>query len=141
MTHITPYIHFNGNCQEAFNFYKECLGGELMLQTVGESPMAEQMPHMKEKVMHASLANKSIMLMGSDMMSSEGALQGNNISLCINNAGSEEEVRTLFEKLSSGASIKHPLKEEFWGALYGDFTDKFGINWMFNFDKNQKTSS
>ena len=138
MTQLNAYLHFNGNCREAMTFYKECLGGELKLQTVGESPMASQMPAAQHKnILHATLTNKGIALMGSDMVGPGGVTHGNAISLTVV-CSSKTEIETFFAKLSAGGKVMHALKEEFFGT-YGDLTDKYGISWMFNFDKNQKT--
>jgi PhnB protein len=133
MTQISPYLHFTGNCREAMTFYKECLGGELTLTTIGESPMATQMPDMKDKIMHSVLTKDRFVLMASDMMGPEGVTNGDNISLSITGT-SPEELRTFFSKLSKGGKVEHELKEEFFGT-YGDLTDKFGIDWMFQADK------
>ncbi len=134
MTQISPYLHFDGNCREAMTFYKECLGGELTLQTVGESPMASQMPaDAQEKILHASLKNGGIALMASDMVGPEGVKKGNAVSLTLL-CSSKAEIETFFSKLSAEGKVAHPLKEEFFGT-YGDLTDKYGINWMFNYEK------
>lgn len=139
MTRIDAYLHFNGNCREAMTFYKECLGGELSMQVVGESPMSKQMPPaMHENILHSRLVKNDLVLMGSDMMEPGGPVQGNTISLCLD-CSSEKEIKTFFANLSAGGEIGHPLKEEFWGATFGELTDRFGINWLFSFDKNQNT--
>jgi PhnB protein len=84
MAQINSYLTFNGNCREAMTFYKECLGGELMLQTVGGSPLAEQMPpKMKDCILHATLTNGNLILMGSDMVSHTGLIKGNAVSLSL----------------------------------------------------------
>jgi len=133
MAQFTAYLTFNGNCSEAMNFYKECLGGELKMQTIGETPVAEHMPPEKHKnVMHSSLTNGNIMILASDMME-ENYLHGNSISLCLI-CSSEEEIKSAFSKLSAGATITHELKTEFWGAMFGMLVDKYGFKWMFNFD-------
>ena len=138
MTQINAYINFSGNCREAMTFYKECLGGELTLQTVGGSPIEAQCPAgMKDQIMHASLTKGALLLMGSDMAGPGGLSKGNNIALSVN-CSSEEEINTFFSKLSEGGKIIDPLKLQFWGAMFGVLTDKFGIRWMFNYDKNQK---
>ena len=138
MTLINSYLTFSGNCREAMTFYKECLGGELILQTVGESPIAEKMPaKMKECILHSTLTKGALLLMGSDMVSEDGLLRGNSVSLMLN-CSSEEEIKTCFEKLSSGGKKDHPLENSFWGALFGDLTDKFGNHWLLHFDKNSK---
>ncbi len=139
MTQINAYINFNGNCREAMNFYKECLGGELALQTVEGSPIEAQCPAaMKHQILHASLMNDGLILMGSDMQGPEGFIKGNTIALSLN-CSSEEEINTFFSKLSQDGKITHALTEQFWGATFGVLTDKFGIRWMLNYDKNQKS--
>lgn len=133
MTQLNPYVTFNGNCREAMTFYQACLGGELTLQTVGESPMKDQMQaEMHSNVMHSLLKKDGIVIMASDMMGPGELVRGNSITLCIN-GGSPEELKAFFAKLSQGGKVGHDLKEEFFGT-YGDLTDKFGINWMFQAD-------
>jgi PhnB protein len=136
MTQLNAYIKFDGNCREAFEFYKDCLGGELALQTVGESPMAGQMPaQMHQSVLHASLTKGDLVLMGSDMIGSEGFVKGNSVFLCLV-CSTKDEIQTFFSKLSAGGEVTHPLKEEFFGT-FGDLTDQFGMNWMLQLDKPQ----
>lgn len=138
MTQINSYLTFNGNCREAMTFYKECLGGELTLQTVGESPMSEKMPpQMKECILHSALTKDSLVMMGSDMVSEQGLIKGNAVSLMLN-CSSEEEIKNTYKKLSSGGQATHPLENTFWGAMFGDLTDKFGNHWLLHYDKNQK---
>lgn len=138
MTQINTYLTFNGNCREAMTFYQECLGGELFLQTIGESPMAEQMPpQMKDCILHATLTKGALIIMASDMVSEQGLTKGNNVSLMLN-CSSEEEIRTFYQKLSDDGDARHPLENTFWGALFGGLTDKFGILWLLNFDKNKQ---
>jgi len=134
MTQISAYLHFNGNCREAMTFYQGCLGGKLALQTVGESPMAARMPAEAQKqILHAALTSGGITLMASDMIGQEGVTKGNNISLSLV-CSSREEIESLFSKLSAGGKVSHPLKEEFFGT-HGNLTDKYGINWMFTYEK------
>ena len=94
--------------------------------------MATQMPDMKEKIMHSVLMKDGFVLMASDMMGPEGVTKGDAISLSITGT-SAAELRTFFSKLSKGGNLTHELKEEFFGT-YGDLTDKFGIDWMFQAD-------
>ena len=132
MAKLNPYLHFNGTCQEAMTFYKECLGAELKMQTVGESPMAAEMPKEAHKnVIHAVLEKDGFVLMASDMMEPGATVRGNTVTLCVV-CSSKQEIETLFSKLSAGGKVGHPLKEEFFGT-FGDLTDKFGFNWMFQF--------
>ncbi len=135
MTQINAYLNFNGFTKEAMTFYKECLGGELVMQKIAESPMAAQMPsEMGAKILHSSLINKGIVLMASDCMGA-AVNMGNNIALCVN-CSSEEEINIFFTHLSAGGKINEPLQQSFWGATFGSLTDKFGIHWMFNHTKN-----
>ena len=135
MTQINAYLNFNGRCREAMTFYHECLGGDLTLQKVAESPMAAQMPsEMGASILHSSLTRDGIVLMGSDMMG-HNLVNGNVVSLCLN-CSSDEEINEFFTKLSTGGNVKMPLHQTFWGATYGELTDKFGMNWMFNHTKN-----
>ncbi|WP_158795358.1 VOC family protein [Pedobacter sp. L105] len=135
MTQINVYLIFDGNCAEAMNFYQDCLGGELILNKVEGSPLeAECAAGMEDKIMHAHLASNSIIIMASDRLMPGDFIRGNGYSLALQ-CSSEEEINTFFTKLSAGGTIGHPLKEQFWGAIFGMFTDKFGVEWMLNFDK------
>ena len=136
MTQINSYLTFNGNCREAMTFYQECLGGKLSFQTIGESPLSDKMPkQMKDCILHATLTKNSLILMASDMVSKSGLVKGNAVSLSLN-CSSEEEIKNYYTKLSNGGKQNHPIEDSFWGALFGDLTDKFGNHWILNFNKN-----
>jgi PhnB protein len=136
MTQINAYLNFTGNCREAMSFYNTCIGGELSMQTVAGSPAEAQCPDsMKDHILHSSLTKDNLVLMGSDMSGPEGITKGNNIALSLN-CSNAEEISSFFSSLSTGGEIIHPLTEEFWGATFGVFNDKFGIRWMLNYDKN-----
>lgn len=138
MTQINSYLTFNGNCREAMTFYKDCLGGELILQTIGESPISEKMPsQMKNCILHSTLTNDGVIIMASDMVGENGLIKGNSVSLMLN-CSSEKEIRNTYEKLSEGGQATHPLEDTFWGALFGDLTDRFGNQWLLHFDKKQQ---
>jgi PhnB protein len=136
MPTINPYLNFAGNTEEAFNFYKSVFGGEFaMLQRFGEG---QQIPgSVKDKIMHVSLPiGKNNVLMGTDACEEMGfnVTQGNNFYICIS-PESKEEADKLFSALGEGGKINIPLQDMFWGAYYGDLTDKFGIKWMVNYQK------
>ena len=135
MTQLNPYLSFDGNCREAMEFYKACIGGELSIQTVGESPMADQMPDKKDQVMHSMLKKDTMVIMGSDLVMGGELKQGNNVTLTISGC-TPEELKEYYAKLSEGGKVGHELKEEFFG-LYGDCTDKFGVLWAFQADKKE----
>ncbi|HOS48726.1 MAG TPA: VOC family protein [Bacteroidia bacterium] len=136
MRTIQGYLTFNGSCKSAMEFYRSCLGGELEIQKIGESPLADKMPEsMKDLVLHATLSNGSLQLMASDMVPESGLLIGNNVSLILN-CSDEEEIKIVYEKLSEGGKKDHPLEISFWGALFGDLTDKFGNHWLLHCNNN-----
>jgi len=138
MASINPYLNFAGKTEEAFNFYKSVFGGEFtMLQRFGDNPEScENVPEAdRNLIMHVSLPiGKGSMLMASDAPESMGfkLVEGSNVYICLS-PDSEEEATKLFEGLSQGGAIHLPLQKMFWGALYGDLTDKFGIKWMVNY--------
>lgn len=141
MTTVNAYLTFNGNCREAFEFYKSVFGGDFTyMGTFGEMPTQEGMPAIpdseKEKIMHISLpVSEETILMGSDTGGewASNFLKGNNISVSIN-TDSQKEADRLFNELSESGNVTMPMDKTFWGAYFGMFTDKFGINWMVNFD-------
>ena len=135
MTQINAYLNFNGKTREAMTFYQQCLGGELVMQKISESPMAAQMPsEMGPKILHSSLTKENLVLMASDMMGN-AIINGNSISLCVN-CSSSEEINDFFNNLSKDGKVHDPVQQSFWGATFGSLTDKFGITWMFNYSKN-----
>jgi PhnB protein len=135
---INSYLTFNGNCREAMTFYKKCLGGKLVLQTIGDSPMADKMPaEMKALILHSTLVKDAFVLMGSDMVSEQGLIKGNAVSLSLE-CSSEEEIRTTYERLAKGGEPRYPLENTFWGALFGGLTDKYGNHWLLNFERKQE---
>ncbi len=130
---IYSYLTFNGNCREAMNFYRDCLGGDLFLQTLGDSPLSNHMPkRMKNCILHASLKKETFVLQGSDMAPHTGLVRGNSVSLSLN-CNSEQELERLHLKLSTGGKAAHPIENTFWGGLFGDLTDKYGNHWLLNF--------
>lgn len=137
MATINPYLVFNGNCEEAFNFYKSVFGGEFpyigrMKDAPSQEPLSESDG---EKIMHVTLPiGNGYVLMGSDTSEAHGLVTfGSNFSISIN-AESKEEATTLFDGLSAGGQVTMPLQDTFWGAYFGMFIDKFGIQWMVNHD-------
>ncbi len=134
MASIYPYLTFNGNCREAMNYYKSCLGGDLSFIVVGESPVAGQMPpQLKDHILHSSLKTSDMEIMATDMQP-EKLNEGNTVHLCLV-CKTEEETRNLFDKLSAGGKVKQPLHEMFFG-LIGTLTDKFGKHWIVECNKN-----
>jgi PhnB protein len=134
MPRLNPYLNFNGKCREAMTFYQQCLGGELVMQKVSESPMAAQLPsEAAASILHSTLTSENVVLMGSDMIGA-GLVKGNNITLCLH-CHDDEEIETFFTRLADGGKVITPLHQSFWGATYGELTDKFGMKWMLNYSR------
>jgi len=131
---LNTYLTFNGNCREAFEYYRSVFGGSfLALQTFGQAPKDMSVPNdKKEQIMHVSLPIGASTLMGSDAPFSPEPLIGTNFSISVN-PDSREQCEKLFAGLSDGGEVTIPLQETFWGAYYGMCTDRFGVNWMFNY--------
>ena len=138
---INPYLTFNGNCEEAFNFYKSVFGGDFAyVGRFNQMPPNEAKPMSEEegnKIMHISLpiSNETV-LMASDSSDDYGHATtiGNNFSISIN-AKSQDEADRLYNGLSQGGNQVMPMSKTFWGSYFGMFTDRYGINWMVSFGK------
>ena len=133
---IAAYLTFNGNTEEAFNFYRTALEGKLTnVQRFGDSPHGEQMPDAdKKKIMHIALeAPHGVTLMGNDHLDAMGGsfIAGNNFSLSLH-PDSEALSDKLFKNLSAGGKVIVPMSKAAWGDYFGMFFDKFKIKWMIN---------
>lgn len=142
MAQVNAYLTFNGNCEQAFSFYKSAFGKEFqyMGRYKENQPECEMTEEEGNRIMHVSLPiSEETVLMGSDANEKFGNLPtfGNNIALSIN-TNSAEEADDLFNKLSKDGKITMPMEKTFWGAYFGMFTDKFEINWMINYDYETK---
>jgi PhnB protein len=144
MATLNTYLTFDGNCEEAFNFYKSVFGGEF--QYIGrfkdmpadDKSMSVPKEH-AERIMHVSLPiSKETILMGCDTAGEWAAnhKQGNNFSISIT-ADSKEEADNIFNGLAKGGVVSMPLTVTFWSAYFGTLTDKFGINWMMSWDHSK----
>jgi len=135
MMTLTPYLLFEGNCHQAMEFYKSCFGGELTATKVKDSLAKDFMPEAQgEKIVNARLRNGKLEISASDWLRPDRtAIRGNTVCLYLS-GGTFEELKTLFEKLSEGAEVTDPLKDQFFGT-YGALNDKFGVRWMFQSDR------
>ena len=132
---LTPYLLFNGNCQQAMEFYRSCVGGELEVTKVKDSAAKDHLPaFQQEKVLNARLRSGVMDISASDWLRpDETPVRGNTVCLYLN-GGTLETLTALFEKLSDGADVTDPLKRQFFG-VYGALNDRFGVRWMFVTDK------
>lgn len=137
------YLLFNGNCEEAFNFYKSVFGGEFpYIGRLKDVPPYEgHKPPSKEdenRIMHVSLPiGGDSVLMGSDTTSDKEVKFGNNFSVSINTDG-KEDAEKLFNGLSQGGKVTLPMMNTFWGSYFGMLTDKFGVNWMISCESEKE---
>ena len=142
MATINPYIHFNGNAEEAFTFYKSVFGGEFTTVarfkdlSNAEHPISEKEA---EKIMHIALPiGKTSVLMASDTPEFMGRHNENeNRSKISITADSKEEADKLFNGLSKGGKVEMPIADSPWGSYFGMFRDKYGIEWMVSFDSKK----
>lgn len=127
---------FNGNCSEAMKFYQKALGGDLQMMPYAEAPMPEFNKN-KDLIMHATLRAGNVVIMGADTTPEKRVSNGTNVHISFD-CESMDEIQKVFSALSQGGKITMPLQDTFWGAHFGMLTDKYGHEWMFNYDKNQK---
>ena len=132
MTSLTLYLLFDGNCRQAMEFYSSCLGGELTLTLVKDTPAQERMPEFQHnKVLNARLRGSNVDISASDWLRPERTpVRGNTVCLYLS-GGSFQDLKSLFEKLSEGGDVTDPFSQQFFGA-YGALNDKFGVRWMFH---------
>lgn len=138
MLRFIPFLLFDGNCAEAMTFYHQCLGGELSIHRLGDTPMKAQFSVEKHgRIINANLKNGAIEISASDWMASPvyEPLQGNTSAIFIVGEG-YEELKSVFDKLSQGAR-KDRFQElhDLPFGTYGQFYDKFGVQWIFKGDK------
>ena len=138
MALINPHVNFNGNAEEAFNFYKSVFGGEITQivrfkeLAVEGFPMSEKE---QDKIMHIELPIGNCKLMANDVPEAMGRTnEQENRSKIVITAESKEEADKLFNGLSAGGQIEGPIGDSPWGTYFGMFRDKYGIEWMVNFD-------
>lgn len=139
---INPHINFNGNAEEAFNFYKSVFGGEFATivrfkeMSSPEHPVSESEGN---KIMHIALPIGQNVLMGNDVPEFMGRVDENeNRSKISIGAESREEADKLFNGLSAGGSVEVPIGDSPWGSYFAMFRDKYGIEWMVDFDPKYK---
>ncbi len=142
MAQINPYINFNGNTEEAFNFYKSVFGGEFAMiirfkdMPNPEHPVAE---HEANKIMHIALPIGKNVLMANDVPEFMGKVNENeNRSKISVSVESKEEADKIFNGLSAGGTIEMPIQDSPWGSYFGMFRDKYGIEWTVDFDPKYK---
>lgn len=141
---LNPHINFNGNAEDAFNFYKSVFGGEFAVvvrfKDLPSDPNMPNDPEEAEKIMHIALPiGKHNVLMGNDVPKFMGTVNENeNRSKLSLAAESKEEADQLFNGLSAGGAVECPMDDSPWGSYFGMFRDKYGIEWMIDYNPNYK---
>ena len=129
---LNPYLIFNGQCETAFKFYEQCLGGkiEAMVSHVGTPAEAHVPPEWRDKIMHARLVVSGEVLMGMDAPPDRyKEPKGFSVSLQFNDT---KEAERVFHALAENGKVGMPLQQTFWAARFGMLVDRFGIPWMIN---------
>lgn len=128
------YLFFNGNCEEAMNFYKDALHGTVeLVQRYGDAPMPTDEAD-KNKIMHATMKMDKFTMMFSDSGAKQDVTFGTNYALSLD-FKDQDSIDKTYAALSEGGTVDMELQDTFWGARFGMCTDKFGVKWMFNWDK------
>jgi PhnB protein len=134
---LIPYLHFNGNCEEALNTYQKILGGTVEIIQRYDNPALQAPEPYKYKVMHARYRFDDYDVYASDAFpgnESNGFYSNVALSLAISNL---EKAQKIYYLLSEEGKISVPFAKQFWGDWHGNFTDRFGIRWMVNFEENE----
>jgi PhnB protein len=134
---LTPYLSFNGNCEQALNFYAEVFNGEITELKRFEGSPIEGMTANPNHIMHARFVAGGVHFMASD--GGHGESNGKaHVGISLNvDCDDEGQIQNLFSKMADGGQVTMPLDDTFWGAKFGMLKDQFGVNWMFNYQKNQ----
>jgi PhnB protein len=133
---LNPYLNFNGQCEAAFKFYEQCLGGKIqMMMRFADSPMADQVPpQMRDKIVHVRMIAGGKVLMGSDAPPEHFEKpQGFSVSISVNDPAQAERI---FNALAEKGTIRMPLQQTFWAIRFGALVDQFGIPWMINCEQS-----
>lgn len=134
---LNPYLNFPGTCEEAFQFYRQCLGGEMLLTRRHEgTPVEDEAPaEWRHKILHMRMRIGDVLLMGGDELPEDyEPPRGFNVTLGIDDAA---EAERIFAELAKDGTIRLPLQETFWATRFGMLTDRFGIPWMINCERTE----
>ncbi|MBV9717694.1 MAG: VOC family protein [Candidatus Eremiobacteraeota bacterium] len=128
---LEPYLFFHGRCEEALNFYKECLNGEIVgINRFSGSPMEQNVsPDYRDKVMHASFVAGDVKFMASDGEAGSPPDGNDDVALSLATTDDAEGER-VFNALAAGGTVTMPFEQAFWGGKFGSLTDRFGVQWM-----------
>jgi PhnB protein len=129
---LIPYLNFEGNCEEALNFYSGILGGRVEVRTRYDNPAMKAPEEYKDKVLHARLYAGAITLYASDVFPGQGAQKNSGDVALSLDVSDPETGRDIFDRLAEGGATGVPFEKQFWGDWHGNLTDRYGIRWMVN---------
>ncbi len=132
---LMPYLQFQGDCEEALNFYKDILNGQIEIASRYDNPAMNVPEDFKNKILHARFTFGRYTIFASDVMPkkmNESILANISMSLGFHD---EKAAQNVFDRLSQGGEINIPFKKQFWGDWHGNFSDRFGIRWMINYSE------
>lgn len=132
---LVPYLQFLGDCEEALNFYKDILNGQIEIASRYDNPAMNVPEDFKNKILHARFTFGKYAMFASDVMPkkmNESILANISMSLGFQD---EKAAQDVFDRLSQGGKINIPFKKQFWGDWHGNFSDRFGIRWMVNYSE------
>ncbi len=132
---IQPYITFDGNCQQALNFYQDVFGGKIVNRETYANKDIDVPEHYRDKLQHAELKSNSFNLMGYDAAPDTPVTNGTTVSMSVN-VNDKSEADKVFDKLSSKGKIHSPMQKSSWGEYYGRCSDEYGVTWMINCSNN-----
>jgi PhnB protein len=137
---LIPYLTFDGNCEEALNFYKDVFGASLTIVTRYDNPAMKAPEHYKNKILHARLElNDNFAIYASDTFPGKPTHKTpGDVSFSILYFNTLDEAKTVYEKLAAGGKPGLPFAKQFWGDYHGNLTDKYGFNWNINFEEEPK---
>lgn len=134
-TQLIPYLHFEGDCEEALNRYQEILGGEVEIQNRYDDPNMDAPDNYKDKVLHARFYFGENILMASDVLPGQSAEKSSgDVALSIS-VDDVDEAQAIFDSLAEDGSIGVAFEKQFWGDWHGNLTDRYGIRWMVNVEE------
>jgi PhnB protein len=132
---MMPYLSFQGNCEEALNFYRDILDGRIEIVSRYDNPAMNVPEDFRNKILHARFSFGNNILFASDVMpKKQDEKKAGNIALSLG-LHDEATAKDIFDRLSAGGDIHIPFKKQFWGDWHGNFRDRFGIRWMVNCSK------
>jgi len=135
---VIPYLMYQGNCEEALEFYKEAIGGELTIVNRYDNPAMNAPADYQNKILHARLEFQGGAIYASDVFPGQAVKKtSGDVSITLIFNEDLEKTKTVFNRMCEGGTLGMPFEKQFWGDWHGSLTDKYGFNWNINFEEEQ----